>query len=177
MGFTPLEGLVMGTRSGDLDPGIVSFLADKENVSAGEVVTWLNKRSGLLGISNSSSDMRTLLASRTNDPLAELAIEVFCYRIRKYIGAYMSVLGGTQAIIFGGGIGEHAPYIRARILDNMAWCGLQLDPSRNDRATGAEALISADSSRVAVYVVPVEESHLIARQTYDCLTTTSHHAT
>lgn len=169
MGFTPLEGLVMGTRSGDLDPGIVGWLAEREAVSAAEIVTWLNKQSGLLGISGTTSDMRTLLDARDTDPLADLAIELFCYRARKYIGAYMAALGGAQAIIFGGGIGEHAPYVRHRILHDMEWCGLQLDPARNEQATGSELEISAEGSKVAIYVVPVDEAQLIARQTADLL--------
>lgn len=170
MGFTPLEGLVMGTRSGDLDPGVVAYLAEKEKKSAEEIVTILNKRSGLLGVSNSTSDMRALLASREREPLADLAIEVFAYRVRKYIGAYMNVLGGAKAVVFGGGIGEHSAYVRARILANMEWCGLQLDGELNERATGAEARITGEQSRVAGYVIPVEESVLIARQTYGLLT-------
>jgi acetate kinase len=169
MGFTPLEGLVMGTRSGDLDPGIVGWLAAREGAAAGEVVTWLNKRSGLLGISGIAGDMRTLLDVRESEPMADLAIEVFSYRVRKYIGAYMAVLGGADAIIFGGGIGEHAPYVRGRILDNMGWCGLRLDPARNERATEGEMKISGDDSQVSVYVVSVDEALLIARQTYECI--------
>ena len=124
MGFTPLEGLVMGTRSGDLDPGIVGWLAEHETTSAETVVDWLNKRSGLLGLSGTTSDMRTLLSKRQSDPAADLAIEVFAYRVRKYIGAYMAALGdvgGAQALVFGGGIGEHAPYVRERIL--AGWNG------------------------------------------------------
>ena len=170
MGFTPLEGLVMGTRSGDLDPGIISWLAEREMVAAEEVVTWLNKLSGLLGLSGTTSDMRTLLEARETDPRAELAIEVFCYRVRKYIGAYLGALGGADAIVFGGGIGEHAPYVRERILQDMEWSGLVLDTARNEEATGSEMKISAGESRVAVYVVPVDEAQLIARQTYELLT-------
>jgi acetate kinase len=167
MGFTPLEGLVMGTRSGDLDPGIIALLSERDGASAGEIVAWLNKRSGLLGISGTTADMRTLLQTRESDPLADLAIEVFAYRARKYAGAYMAALGGADAVIFGGGIGEHSPYVRSRILDNMEWCGLSLDPGRNEQATGGEMKISGDESRIAVYAVPVDEALLIARQTYE----------
>ena len=115
MGFTPLEGLVMGTRSGDLDPSVVTFLAHKEKVDASEVERWLNEDSGLLGLSGRTNDMRELLHSATEeqDERARLAIEVFCYRARKYIGAYLAVLGGAEAIIFGGGIGEASPDIRS----------------------------------------------------------------
>ncbi|HST04908.1 MAG TPA: acetate kinase [Chloroflexia bacterium] len=175
MGFTPLEGLVMGTRSGDLDPGIVGWLAEHETTSAETVVDWLNKRSGLLGLSGTTSDMRTLLSKRQSDPAADLAIEVFAYRVRKYIGAYMAALGdvgGAQALVFGGGIGEHAPYVRERILAGMEWCGLKLDPNRNN-ASAANALISADDSPRAIYVVAVDEELLIARRTWQVIEHTS----
>lgn len=169
MGFTPLEGLVMGTRSGDIDAGIVGWLAGHEGADAESVVEWLNKRSGLLGVSGTTSDMRTLLAQRESDPSADLAVELFCYRVRKYIGAYMAALGdagGAKAIVFGGGIGEHAAYVRERILSGMKWCGVEVDSERN---AANEERISTDDSRCAVYVVAVEEALLIARQTVECL--------
>ena len=109
--------------------------------------------------------MRDLLEAEAQDPQAHLAVEVFCYRIRKYIGAYLAVLGGAQAVVFGGGIGEHAPTIRARICEGMEWCGLRLDPERNAAVVGAEGLISADDSPVTAYVIPVDESVLIAQYT------------
>jgi acetate kinase len=165
MGFTPLEGLVMGTRSGDLDPSVVGYLAEKEGVSVEEVDTWLNKRSGLLGISGRSSDMRDLLGAMESDARARLAVDVFCYRVRKYIGAYLAVLGGAQAVVFGGGIGEHAPVVLERICAGMEWCGLRLDPERNAATTGGEARISADEAGIAAYVVAVDESVLIAQYT------------
>jgi acetate kinase len=116
MGFTPLEGLMMGTRSGDLDPTLPGFLARKEGVEIAEVETWLNTCSGLLGVSERSSDMRELLeAAGQGDAGAELAVAMFCYRVRKYIAAYLAVLNGADAILFGGGIGENAPEVRARI--------------------------------------------------------------
>ncbi len=175
MGFTPLEGLVMGTRSGDLDPAVVSYLARKEGVSAEQVEGWLNERSGLLGVSGLSHDMRELLAAaeQRHDMRAELAIELFCYRARKYLGAYLAALGGADAVIFGGGIGEQAPEIRARICANMAWCGLELDPARNAAAVGVPAekawKISGDTATLAVFVVPVDEETWIARETARCL--------
>jgi acetate kinase len=169
MGLTPLEGLVMGTRSGDIDPGILAFLAENEHLSPDDVNTLLNKRSGLLGISGATSDMRTLLEMREQNPLAELAIEVFSYRIRKYIGAYLALLGGAQAIVFGGGIGEHAPYVRQRILDGLQWLDLHLDLDLNNSATNHETPITSSRSRIAAYTVPVDESLLIARQTYQVL--------
>jgi acetate kinase len=166
MGLTPLEGLVMGTRSGDLDPGILGFLADKESMNIGQIEEWLNKQSGLLGISGSASDMRSLLASvKQGDSRAELAVEVFCYRACKYIGAYLAALGGADAIVFGGGIGENSAEIRARILSGMEWCGVKLDQSRNEAISGQEGRISADDSSVAAYVIRVDESLLIARHT------------
>jgi acetate kinase len=166
MGFTPLEGLVMGTRSGDLDPSVVSYLAEKEGVGAVEVEDWLNKRSGLLGMSGSASDMRSLLAAEAKgDERARLAVEVFCYRVRKYIGAYMAALGALDAIVFGGGIGENAPAIRERILSGLESLGLMPDKARNEATTGKEGAISADNSPVGIYVVLVDESLLIARQT------------
>jgi acetate kinase len=175
MGFTPLEGLVMGTRSGDLDPAVVNYLARREDVSAEQVERWLNERSGLLGLSGLSYDMRTLLkaAKERGDPLAAQAIEIFCYRVRKYLGAYLAVLGGAEAVLFGGGIGERAPEIRARICEGMNWCGLGLDPDRNAAAVGLEpgkaACISRGEAGLAAYVVAADEETEIAREAVRCL--------
>jgi acetate kinase len=170
MGFTPLEGLMMGTRSGDVDPSLVAFLARREGVSVEEVEGWLNTRSGLLGVSGRSRDMRDLLeAERQGDHRAALAVEMFCYRVRKYIGAYLSVLGGARAVVFGGGIGENAPTVRARICAGMDWCGLMLDQDRNAAAIGVEERISADYAKVHAYVIPVDEAVIIARDTASCL--------
>jgi acetate kinase len=169
MGFTPLEGLVMGTRSGDIDPGIMGYLARKEGISGEEVERLLNETSGLLGISGRSGDMRDLLSAAGHDPRAQLAIEVFCYRIRKYIGSYLAVLGGADVVVFGGGIGENAPSIRARICEGLGWCGLRLDPGRNAATVGAERRISEDGAAIAAYVVAVDEAPLIAEHTARCL--------
>ncbi len=170
MGFTPLEGLMMGTRSGDVDPSLAGFLARREGASTEEVEGWLNTRSGLLGVSGHSGDMRELLeAERQGDVRASLAVEMFCYRVRKYIGAYLAVLEGADAVIFGGGIGENAPPVRARICAGMNWCGLTVDPDRNAAAVGSEARISSDGSRPQAYVIPVDEAVIIARDTVDCL--------
>lgn len=175
MGFTPLEGLVMGTRSGDLDPSIVSYLAHRENVDAAEIERWLNERSGLLGVSGRSNDMRELLHATTHaqDERAALAIELFCYRARKYVGAYLAVLGGADAIVFGGGIGENSPEIRARICAGMEWCGVSLDTDRNMAAVGlppeSAARISQDGAEMGVYVVADDEETWIARETVRCL--------
>jgi acetate kinase len=163
MGFTPLEGLVMGTRSGDLDPALVSYLARKENVGAEEVERWLNERSGLRGMSGMSNDMRELIAAYENDLRARLAVEVFCHRARKYLGAYLAALGGADAIVFSGGIGENAPLVREKICERMEWCGLSLDKIKNAAAIGAEGPISPASARIQAYVIPSDEEAIIAR--------------
>jgi acetate kinase len=163
MGFTPLEGLVMSTRSGDLDPAIVAFLAQHECVDAGTVEQWLNTRSGLLGVSRSTGDMRELLAVERDDEHARLAIEMFTYRARKYIGAYLAALGGAQAVVFTGGIGENSPVVRSRIVDGLEWLGIRLDPSCNSACVEAPTRVSADDSRVAVYAIPTDEEGVIAR--------------
>ncbi|MFN0060392.1 MAG: acetate/propionate family kinase [Planctomycetota bacterium] len=175
MGFTPLEGLVMGTRSGDLDPAVVAYLVRKEELSVEEVERVLNERAGLLGVSGVSRDMRELLQVAENRPdsRAALAVELFCYRVRKYIGAYLAVLGGADALVFGGGIGERSAIVRARICEGMEWSGLQLDPTRNeaavDLAPGSAMKISRDGTSPACYVVSVDEEVEIARATVDCL--------
>jgi acetate kinase len=170
MGFTPLEGLMMGTRSGDVDPSLAGYLARREGVDIDEAEAWLNTRSGLLGISGRSSDMRELLdAEAGGDGRAALAVDMFCYRVRKNVGAYLAGLGGANAVVFGGGIGENAPLVRARICAGMGWCGLTLDEERNARTVGSEERISTDDSRVHAYVIPVDEAAVIARDTVRCL--------
>jgi acetate kinase len=168
MGFTPLEGLVMGTRSGDLDPAIVDFVAAKEGLTSQQVETLLNKQSGLLGISGLTNDMRELLAVawENNDRRARLAVDIFCYRARKYIGAFLAAVAGAEAIVFTGGIGENSAEIRARICSGLEWLGVKLDDERNQlHHDGQEGIISADDSGLAVYVVPTDEELLIARDT------------
>lgn len=180
MGFTPLEGLVMGTRSGDLDPAVVSYLARHTSMSVEAVERLLNEESGLHGVSGRSHDMRTLLAAaeQQQDARATLAITLFCYRVRKYIGAYLAVLGGADAVIFGGGIGEHAPTIRTRICTGMEWCGLRLDAARNAAAVGlspgSATRISNDHASLAAYVVATDEETWIARETVRCLRDAGH---
>ncbi|MGH3086673.1 MAG: acetate/propionate family kinase [Rubrobacteraceae bacterium] len=170
MGFTPLEGLMMGTRCGDLDPSLVGFLADRENASVAKVEDWLNKQSGLLGVSGVSRDMKDLLEAEVRgDKRASLAVEMFCHRARKYVGSYLSVLGGADAVVFGGGIGENAPEIRARVCDRMGWCGLEIDTGRNVRAVGVDSRISADNSKIRAYVIAVDEETMIAQDTSRCL--------
>ena len=167
MGMTPLEGLVMGTRSGDLDPAIVNLIATKEGLSASEVETLLNKHSGLLGISGLTNDMRELLAElrEHEDRRVRLAVEVFCYRARKYMGAFLATMGGADAVVFTGGIGENSPEIRNRICDGMQWAGLEIDASRNEQMIGREGLISTDGSKLLAYAIPTDEELLIARDT------------
>jgi len=172
MGLTPLEGLVMGTRSGDIDPAIVDFISVKEGMSSREVETLLNKQSGLLGISGLTNDMRELLAEEkeNNDRRAHLAIEMFCYRVRKYIGAFLAATGGADAVIFTGGIGENSPEVRARVCAGLEWMGLKLEELRNVQAEkGFEGKISTDESRLAAYVIPTDEELLIARDTLRCV--------
>jgi acetate kinase len=172
MGLTPLEGLVMGTRSGDIDPAIVDFISAKEGLTAQEVETLLNKQSGLLGISGLTNDMRELLdeAHENNDRRARLAIEIFCYRARKYIGAFLAAMGGADAVIFTGGIGENSVEVRAKICAGLEWLGLELDSERNaEHRAGGEGLISKDGSRLAAYVIPTDEELLIARDTVRCV--------
>jgi len=168
MGFTPLEGLVMGTRCGDLDPSLVEHIAYKDGLTLAEVGAVLNKHSGLLGISGLTEDMRDLLAevAENDDRRARLAIEVFCDRVRKYIGAYFVRLEGADAIVFTGGIGENAAPIRARICEGLKCLGLMLDPERNQATTGgASGCITTPESRLAAYVIPTDEELLIARDT------------
>ncbi|HLZ41928.1 MAG TPA: acetate kinase [Candidatus Sulfotelmatobacter sp.] len=167
MGMTPLEGLVMGTRSGDLDPAIVSVIARKEGLSSSEVDTLLNTQSGLLGISGLTNDMRELQAElkEHDDRRVRLAIEVFCYRARKYIGAYLAAMGGADAIVFTGGIGENSSDVRSRICSNMEWAGLHVDAAKNEQTIGREGMISTEDSKLLAYAIPTDEELLIARDT------------
>lgn len=164
----------MGTRSGDIDPSVVAYLSRREGVSAETVEQWLNKRSGLRGLSGLTNDVRDLLtAEQGGHQRAAVALDVFCYRVRKYIGAYLAVLNGADAVIFGGGIGEHAPAIRERICTGMEWCGLRIDPQRNAAAnapqSGEVLQISVDAAAFPAYVVGVDEETAIAQETVACL--------
>jgi acetate kinase len=166
MGFTPLEGLVMGTRPGDLDPAIPLHLMAKQEMSVQEVSSLLNRHSGLYGISGETNDMRTLLGSaRKGHQRARIAVEVFCYRIRKYIGAYTAVLGQVHGLVFTGGIGENAPRVRELSCEGLAALGYEVDPRKNQAAVG-ETEISAPSSHARIFVIPTNEELLIARDTY-----------
>jgi acetate kinase len=173
MGFTPLEGLVMGTRAGDMDPAILDFLSAKEGLSDSAMQTILNKQSGLQGISGITNDMRELLAEaeENDDRRAWLAIEIFGYRIKKYIGAYLAAMGGADAIIFTGGIGENAAEIRHLVLQDMEWAGLHVDSHANTSLGRGEAgRISRDDSPMQAWVIPTNEELLIARDTVRLVT-------
>jgi acetate kinase len=167
MGMTPLEGLVMGTRSGDLDPAIVSFIATREGLSVHEVDALLNTQSGLLGISGLTNDMRELQKELklNDDRRVRLAIDVFCYRARKYIGAFLACMDGADAVVFTGGIGENSPEIREAICRGLEWAGLRLDREQNQKVIGVDGPITADGSTLLAYVIPTDEELLIARDT------------
>lgn len=166
MGFTPLEGLVMGTRSGDIDPAIISFLAEKEGISVDAVNTILNKKSGVMGISGVSSDFRDLeTAAEEGNQRAELAIKVFAHRVKFYIGAYIAELNGADAIVFTAGVGENDIGMRSLILQEMDHLGIRLDEQAND-VRGKERIISTEDSKVKVLLVPTNEELMIARDTY-----------
>jgi len=160
MGFTPLEGLVMSTRSGDVDPGALLYLLEQKKISAKELDTTLNKKSGLLGVSAKSGDMRVLLDEMQKDVHAEEAVNLFCYRVKKYIGAYAAVLGGLDVLVFAGGIGEHAPLVRKRICDGLEFLGIRLDGPGNEANA---ALISAPKSRAKIRVINTNEDLMIVR--------------
>ncbi|MDX1418545.1 MAG: acetate kinase [Rubricoccaceae bacterium] len=165
MGMTPLEGLVMGTRSGDLDPSLVFELVEKEEMTLAEVHALLNRYSGLLGLSGYAADMRDLLAQAADgDRRCQQAVDVFCYRAKSYIGRYVAVLGGCDAVVFTAGIGTYAAPIRAQILDGLDGLGLVLDPERNAAADGQEAPITTDGSAVQAWVIPTNEELVIARE-------------
>lgn len=162
MGFTPLEGLVMATRSGDLDPGLVTWLQREENLDSKGVERLLNEWSGLYGVSGISGDMQTLLKNDSKD--ARRAVDLYVYRVRKYIGAYVAVLGGVDGIMFGGGVGENAPEIRAGILANLDSFGIELDTDLNKRLSGESGVINKTNSRVEVRVTRIDEGALLARE-------------
>jgi acetate kinase len=159
MGFSPLEGLVMATRSGDVDAAIVPYLERRLGVSGDRVLEILNERAGLAGVAGSTADPQALLDSGSER--SSLAIELYCYRARKYLGAYLAVLAGCDGVAFGGGVGEHVPEVRARILADLEWAGIELDRAANEAARGSESRISTPRSRVTVRVIPVDEELLM----------------
>lgn len=167
MGFTPLEGLVMATRSGDVDPGLLIYLQREYHITVDELDRVLNHESGLLGISGFSDDMHKLLEN--SDPESRLAVDVFCYRIRKYIGAYLAVLGGCDAILLGGGIGENSTVIRSRIFADLEWCGIGIDEDANRGKHEQPLAIHSPHSRCSVWVIPVDEALIMAHEAIDFL--------
>ncbi len=167
MGLTPLEGLVMGTRSGDIDPAILFYLVDK-GYDIDELNTMCNKQSGLLGISGISNDMRELSEqAQLGEPRAALAIDIFCYRLKKYIGSYAAALGRVDAVVFTGGIGENAANVRAKACEELDQLGLAIDLEQNEQVAGREADISGTKSRIKVLVIPTDEEAAIAGDTYE----------
>ena len=172
MGLTPVEGLVMGTRCGDIDASVLEFLHHKEGMSFEELDGLLNKRSGLLGISGLTNDMRDLLEEENEhqDRRAHLAIEIFCLRVKKYLGSYLARMNGADAIVFTGGIGENSPDVRARICRDLEFLGIAPDAERNAALVGGkEGEIGSPTSRVRLYVIPTNEELLIARDTLRCV--------
>ncbi|MBP2650130.1 MAG: ackA [Firmicutes bacterium] len=165
MGFTPLEGLVMGTRSGALDPAIIPFLMKKEGFSADQMDNYLNKKSGVLGISGVSSDFRDIEnAAGDGNERAGLALQIFVYKVRKYIGSYVAALGGVDAIVFTAGLGENSPTERASICEGLEFLGTRIDPAKNN-IRGKEQEISVDGAKVKIFTIPTNEELVIARDT------------
>jgi len=165
MGLTPLEGLIMGTRSGDIDPSVVQFLMTNENLNVDEVMDILNKKSGVAAMSGVSSDFRDLnAAAEAGNDRAQLALNAFCYRVRKYIGSYAAAMNGVDAISFTGGIGENDTKVRKMILDGLTYLGVEIDPEKA-KVRGERAEISTPGSKVRVFVLPTNEELAIARET------------
>jgi acetate kinase len=170
MGFTPTEGLVMGTRPGDLDPGVISYLLKSGEVKPADLEDFLNRRSGVLGLSGASNDLRDITArAESGNERAAMAIEVFCHRVKKYVAAYYGILNGADAIIFTGGIGEHRDNVRALVCGSLDAMGVALDPARNADGSGKECCISSPGARTAVWVIPTNEELVIARDTMRCI--------
>ena len=162
MGFSPLEGLVMATRSGDLDPGVVLFLQREAGLDVQAVEQLLSEKSGLLGVSGCSGDMRELLVSKSPD--AQLAVELYCYRVRKYIGAYLAVLGGVDGVLIGGGVGENSALVREKIFNGMAWLGIALQTNANESLEASERCISLPEKRSEVWVIAVDEASVMVEE-------------
>ena len=170
MGLTPLEGLIMGTRSGDIDPTCIEFIAHKENITLEEAMTIINKKSGVLGISGVSSDFRDLEeAANEGNERAKLALDAFCHHVKKYIGSYIAVMNGVDAIVFTAGIGENSPEVREQIMEGFGFIGATIDPVAN-KVRGKETLISTPDSKVKVFCVPTNEELAICRDTVEIVT-------
>jgi acetate kinase len=164
MGLTPLEGLMMGTRSGDVDPALLPFLMREEHLQLDEVMTLLNKKSGLLGVSGESLDTRVLMKHYDTNPRVKLAMEMFSYRVLKAVGAYLAALGGADAVIFGGGIAENTTFFRTRVGEGLRWCGLEIDSDANQMLIDIEGRLSTQESPLHAWVIPVEEGLQIAHE-------------
>jgi len=165
MGFTPLDGLVMGTRCGTIDPAVVTFLMEKDNLSINEVNSLMNKKSGVLGISGVSSDFRDLHEAADNGNYrAQLAIDIFCYRVKQYIGEYAAVMGGVDALVFTAGIGENNAIVRRQVVEGLEFIGIAIDPEKN-KIRGKEIDISTEDAKVRTLVIPTNEELAIARET------------
>ena len=165
MGYTPLEGLIMGTRSGEIDPAIIPFLMEKENMDAMQIDNFLNRRSGILGISGLSSDFRDLEAAANNgDERSQLAIDVFAYKVKKYIGGYVAAMGGVDAIVFTAGLGENSPFMREKICNGLEYLGTRIDPELN-KIRGKAREISIKRARTKIFVIPTNVELVIARDT------------
>jgi acetate kinase len=162
MGFTPAGGFMMGTRPGDLDTGVILYLLEQKGCSAARLSELVNQKSGLLGVSGLSSDVKTLLDARATNPNAAMAVEMFCYQLRKTVGALAASLGGLDTLIFTGGIGEHAAAVRAEVCDGLEFLGIAIDPRRNDTN---EDTISPAASKCRVRVIPTNENLMVARHT------------
>lgn len=176
MGLTPLEGVMMGTRSGDIDPAIIFHLAEQCDLSLPQIDQLLNRQSGLLGVSGVSNDLRQVQeAAAGGEGRAELALELYAYRVRKYLGAYLAVLGRAEAVVFTGGVGEHSSQMRRRILEPLAGLGMALDPERNREGLSGEREISQPSSPIKLLVIPTNEELVIARDTRDILLSRAPH--
>ena len=169
MAFTPIGGVVMSTRSGDLDPGVVTYLARSEGLTPDQVEDLLSHRAGLLGISSATGDMRDLLDRAPHDPASRLAVAVYGYHIKKAIGALAAALGGLDTLVFSGGIGEHVPVVRGMICDGLEFLGVQLDTTRNEANAPVISSISSPAARVVVRVIPTDEELMIARAAYGLL--------
>jgi acetate kinase len=167
MGFSPLEGLVMGTRSGDLDPAVVPYLQKRLRKDSDDIIALLNRESGVAGLSGGNSDLGQLAADP--DPQSQFTVDLYCYRARKYIGAYLTVLGGCDGIVFGGGVGEHVPAVRERILTGLGWAGIDIDAAANAAARGQEARIDSAKLPVRVHVIPLEEEGVLVRAAVEIL--------
>ena len=171
MGFTPIEGLMMGTRSGDIDLGVVTYLIEKERINSQSVSTLFNKHSGLIGVSGVSSDMRDVTdAFLAGNDRARLALEIYQYRMRKYLGSYFAALNGADVLVFTGGVGENHFRTRKNVCDGLSFLGIKIDDKINNESLGVEALISTPDSSVKVVIIPTDEEYMIASDTMSIVT-------